>query len=340
MKTKKIILAFAMLVLSGTASARISFESLKFGGGAPEYEFESLGFNAGCGQVFCSFGRGINNRGDVVGWGGGGVFSVPEVGFMLEKNGNLTVIAYPGAPATRASGINEAGDIVGQYGPGGNANDHAFLRTRKGLYVNADFPGSTVSALWSINNRGQAVGNYTDEDGIHAYLRNRDGSVKSFDFPAGMAPPNTTILYTQFRGINDNGDIVGIYRVSGGEYPANEIHGFLLTRRHKRQAITPIDFPVGPRTDENLYITVPLGINNRGVITGGYLFFNAPPAPGIVQEHGFVRSQKGRYTTVDFPGAMVTEIYESTDDGVLVGGWVTFPAGGPPEANAFVATMD
>lgn len=313
MKIQSIIVLLALLLLNGAVSA--------------QYDFEPLNFNAGCGDPICSFGRGINNRGDVVGWGSGGVFPGAR-GFKLDKKGNLTIIEFPGSTLTQASGINDRGDIVGLYTDGGPP--HAFLRKKDGTYLNIDYPGSTLSTAWGINALGQAVGEYslpTDAPGVaHAYISNPDGSFESFDFPAGMVVSGT-LLYTRFRDINDKGEIVGYYRVTGGDY-AVELHGFLLD---KKRNIKPIDFPVGPQTSENFFATLVHGINNKGVISGGYYFADTTMGPPL--EHGFVRSKKGEFTTVNFPGARQTEIYKISENGGLVGGSQGFDL----EGNAFVA---
>lgn len=320
-KTRSIITLLAIILLSGTVYA--------------QFDFEPLNFNAGCSDPafnICSFGRGVNNRGDVVGWGSSGVLGGPgsEVGFLMDgKHGLVTILEYPGATKTRANGINDRGDIVGQY----NDSDglHAFLRDKHGTYSNIDIPGSTSTNAWGINARGQTVGGYSlpaDGPGVaHGFIRNPNGTYESYDFPAGMVASGT-LLYTRFRDINDKGEIVGIYRVTGGDFPAVEVHGFRLD---KKRRFTPIDFPVGPPTQgENFFVTVVLGINNRGIISGGYIFFNTATTP--FEEHGFVRSKKGAYSTVDYPGADSTEIYKSSESGMLVGG---FRVGS--ESNAFRA---
>ncbi|NNE68701.1 MAG: hypothetical protein HKN33_19215, partial [Pyrinomonadaceae bacterium] len=281
--------------------------------------------NAGCGAPTCSFGRGINDRGDVVGWGVGGIFPGGPKGFKLDKHGTLTVIGFPGATVTQANGINDNGEIVGLYLLGGPPQ--AYLRTKDGTYSNVDFPGSISSQAWGINSRGQIVGQYDDGSGTHAYLRNQDGTFQSFDFPAGMVASGT-LFYTRFRDINDKGEIVGYYRVTGGNFPVVEIHGFHLDQKGN---IHPIDFPVGPQTTENFYVTLVHGINNRGVISGGYIFADTTMGPPL--EHGFVRNKKGVFTTVDFPGARQTEIYKVSESGLIVGGAQDFML----ESNAFLS---
>src|SRR5262245_4074731 len=62
--------------------------------------------------------RGINARGDIVGfYGAGGVFRA----FLLQE-GIFTDIDHPGASATRPRSINPQGDIVGFYVAGGTTH--------------------------------------------------------------------------------------------------------------------------------------------------------------------------------------------------------------------------
>jgi hypothetical protein len=59
----------------------------------------------------------INNAGDIVG-------NSTSRGFLLDVNGNISTIEFPGAISTGASGINDQGVIVGNYSGGfGPARD-------------------------------------------------------------------------------------------------------------------------------------------------------------------------------------------------------------------------
>ena len=51
----------------------------------------------------------INNAGQVVGL-------CTDGGFVRDKNGNITILNFPGAANTLAYGINDTDDVVSQYG--------------------------------------------------------------------------------------------------------------------------------------------------------------------------------------------------------------------------------
>lgn len=61
--------------------------------------------------------------------------------------------------------------------------------------------------------------------------------------------------------------------------------------------------------------TQPIGITNKGVITGGYF-----DADG--NAHGFLLTKKGSYVTIDVPGALFLEAGRSNSAGYVVGDYV------------------
>jgi uncharacterized membrane protein len=73
-----------------------------------------------------------------------------------------------------------------------------------------------------------------------------------------------------------------------------------------------------PRPGVELY---PLGINNRGQISGEYVRVGDDGIPD--SESGFVRDQRGRTTVLDVPGAKGTEAVKVNDRGQVVGTFST-----------------
>ena len=67
-------------------------------------------------------------------------------------NFNLTKIDVPGKVDTVATGINDAGQIVGYFG-----FTHGFLDTG-GNFIQIDVPGASSMAAFGINDAGQIVG--------------------------------------------------------------------------------------------------------------------------------------------------------------------------------------
>jgi hypothetical protein len=108
-----------------------------------------------------------------------------------------------------ASGINNRGQVVGQYF-GHDFRFHGFLRRPGGELTVIDFPGVPHTVAKAINDRGQIVGNYLLELASAArsnrgFLRERDGTFIEIDFPGAR--------WTIPEGINNAGVIVGWYQI-------------------------------------------------------------------------------------------------------------------------------
>ncbi len=107
----------------------------------------------------------INNAGSVAGF-----FTRPggrTEGFVLAPGGQLSVLRFPRARATRATGINDAGEVVGDYQPGrASADTRGFTWTSARGFTTVDGPGGAVStAISGVNDAGDLVGYYTDREG-------------------------------------------------------------------------------------------------------------------------------------------------------------------------------
>jgi probable HAF family extracellular repeat protein len=125
---------------------------------------------------------------------------------------SYTTIDFPGAYSTGAYGINNSGQIVGQYFDLHLMTTRSFLDTA-GSFTTIDFPGARQTQASGINNAGSIVGEYVDQGGVfHGFLY-QAGSYTSLDYP------NATL--TQANGINDDNQISGIYRDA-----ASNPHGF------------------------------------------------------------------------------------------------------------------
>jgi probable HAF family extracellular repeat protein/YD repeat-containing protein len=99
-------------------------------------------------------------------------------------------------------------------------------------------------------------------------------------------------------------------RAGASTRPRTPIPGFLL----ERGRYSKFDAP------EAVVQTVPFGINNRGVIVGKHT-----DAAGV--DHGFRRDARGRFTTIDVPGAAATQLTKINDRGQIVGRYQTTPGG-------------
>jgi probable HAF family extracellular repeat protein len=158
---------------------------------------------------------------------------------------------FPEVRFTAASGINDAGVIVGVYGD--DRGEHGFVYAR-GAFRSFDvpFPGATGTTPQGINNRGQVVGTYRDALGsFHGFLYDR-GRFSALDVPLAME--------TSPSGINDRGEVVGIYceeLASGACRP----HGFHFHEGRFSALDAPFAGAIATRA---------FGINNDGQIVGDY----------------------------------------------------------------------
>ena len=159
-----------------------------------------------------------------------------------------TWVEFPGADQTVIRGINDAGDVVGEY-EGSNGLRRGFARFG-GSFVTIDVPLATGSRARGINNHDEIVGHWEDAGGLrHAFTRDDNGVFTTFDYPGAVE--------TLLGDINDIGEIVGTYFDSGGTP-----HGFLMTAPLVQ--FVPFDVPGSSGT-------LATGINEAGWLTGEYV---------------------------------------------------------------------
>jgi hypothetical protein len=154
---------------------------------------------------------GVNNNGVAVG------FYNDAVGHSHAYEVNqathvYTAIKIPGAVSAVATGINNAGDIVG------TATDSAKVTTswllKNGHLTTFQFPGGSDTQAFGINSTDHIVGSYLDGQGVqHGFVLSNPLGPKSswqkIDDPNGIGS-------TVVNGINAAGDLVGFYTDSTG----------------------------------------------------------------------------------------------------------------------------
>jgi hypothetical protein len=210
---------------------------------------------------------GINNAGVIVGeygteWMG------PSHGFSL-ADGVYTPIDYPGSLETLALAINNKGVIIGTYRDGnawyGYSLDGGVFTTLDYIGYGINDAGTIVSssaicslsadlcASWNypgeplgINNAGAIVG-ANENEGFSLI----DGTYTLLDYSAGITPA-PMIWWTQARGINNAGTIVG-----WADDTLYGHHGFSMYKGIYTRVVYP-----------PMYWTVALGINDVGAIVG------------------------------------------------------------------------
>jgi probable HAF family extracellular repeat protein len=168
-----------------------------------------LGFlhNSGVG---CCGHLGINDADQVA----GELFIPPDrhLGFVHGLGTDtLTSLDVPGSLNTTASGINDAGQVVGSY-MDGSLGVHGFVYSA-GTFTTVDVPGRTDAVVNDINDVGQMVGFSGDQ----GWFRDTDGS-----FTTLMVPGS---ILTAAGGINNAGQIVGSFAEGEGR----NFHGFFYS---------------------------------------------------------------------------------------------------------------
>ncbi len=242
--------------------------------------------------------NGINNNGDIVGFGGtapqlvnfvrtaGGAFTTLNVngdplananainnagevvgtsngaGFTL-TNAFRTFTALPSVTATTTSevalGINDRGTIVGQYADSATGTTPGFVYANGSFTALTPVAGATVTNAQGINNNGLVVG-FDSTDGVHShgFTYNTVSGV----YATLPDPSVANLVFTQFLGINDGNQTVGYYQTTDGSQ-----HGFLFDLRTQRY--TYLDHPFAATT--GVSITQIVGITNSGTIAGFYV---------------------------------------------------------------------
>ena len=108
---------------------------------------------------------GINNRGDIAGFG---MSNGQTVAYLLRRGGHVTILSVPGSSMTQALGVNDNDEVVGVYqvGSGDSAMTHGFTWTPWGGFQTVDDPhGIGATTINGVNDRGELVGFYTDAAG-------------------------------------------------------------------------------------------------------------------------------------------------------------------------------
>ena len=186
----------------------------------------------------------VNDHGQAV-----GAFTDGDTGilhsFILNRHGEFSMLPdVPDAVLTEATGINNAGEIVGFYRDA-SFTPHGFI-LRRGVFTPYDYPGGSRTLLARINDRGQIIGIRLDPDGHRRSFVLQNGLTTTIDVPGSRN--------TRVGGINNRGEIVGYY--DDAEMVS---HGFLF----RNGAYTTLDFPGASDT-------ALLDINDSGVISGTY----------------------------------------------------------------------
>lgn len=220
----------------------------------------------------------------------------------------FNTIDVPGAGYTIMSGINSAGDVVGNYGQDTNQDAHGFLY-RDSAFHNFDYPSENFTVPTAINDSGLIVG-YAARAPFFGFLY--DGANFTL-IKDGLN--NATATF----GINNSGEIVGgtgtIYTTTGfkmrngvfkplnvpGEYTYiygsginnlrtivgwTESDGFIC----RLNSCRILDYPGAGQTKA-------LGINDVGIVVGWYSSSSCTCA---------FAAKNGKFVSFGYPGAVTT----------------------------------
>lgn len=216
--------------------------------------------------------------------------------------GNYTYVSLDSTAGhggtTRAWSINNLGQVVGQSSEAG----YGFLYSG-GVYTFIPGPNGENSGAVGINDAGQILGGYANGyGGAYGFVKTGD-NYTIIDVPNSNKNAGTIVT-----GINNHGTVIGNYSTQpGGSYDA----GFL----ESNGVYTTLQFPGGPNFLNAWYS----GVNDAGQVVGTYdetVFIG--PSQSYVAEHGFFLSG-GVYTTLDVPGATLTEATGINNVGQITG---------------------
>jgi hypothetical protein len=198
--------------------------------------------------------RGINSNRTACGYySNTGLFH----GFFLSGNTYMT-FDVPGATNTVISGINDAGDFVGEFTTA--TTPFVAYSDIGGTIATINVSGATSSTAFAININNEIVGEYADSGSVlHGFYQASNGALT---FP--LDPPGATATFP--FGINSRSMIVGRFVDS-----SSVAHGFLLKLPNR---YTQYDYPGAVFTSLN-------GVNTEGFVCGRY-----DDGSGIL--HGFV----------------------------------------------------
>jgi len=221
----------------------------------------------------------------------------------------------PGSTSAYPFGIDIARVVTGFYLDAGNVS-HGFA-WRNGTLHTLDNPGSSDTALQSVNNGLGAIGYYGDNTASHA-------AIYSFANGAWTTLPDIPNMPNNLGwGINRSGAAVGYAGGGNNGFGYNPTNPAAWVWDPSSQSYSFFAVPGAPQ-----YSTYADGINNKGQIMGNYFDTN-----GVA--HGFLKEGES-YTTIDVPGATSTYAYSINNSGTLAGLWFNLSGW----AEGFVRTSD
>jgi uncharacterized membrane protein len=225
-----------------------------------------------------------------------------EYGFYSRAGISFNTFVVPGSSSTIASGVNNAGKIVGSYFTVSSNVWHGF-ENAAGRPITIDYPGAQQTFPTGINNQDQIVGSYVPQS------EPVTGFVLSKGHFATLSVEGAS--ETLPAAINDSSAVVGWWDTAVYAYPFIYIDGNYTL----------------PTTPPTAQLTLFTGINNQGEIAGYYLETDS----AVFKSFIFVN---GIYNIVAIPNARWVRLGGINDHGDITGTIMT-SAGEQP---AFLGT--
>lgn len=253
---------------------------------APTFAFTSL--EAPAARATTVFG--INSNGDRV---GSFVDATGITRGFLMRGDSFIAITYPDAGRTIARGINDAGEIVGNWARPGDAGviSFGFRRSPTGQLQPITFAGYKHVIPQRILGDGTILGCAHQDDLMASMI----------GITTGTRVSTTTTFASMHNGATpDLKRIVGLYT----KMPEDRQEGYII----ENGVLKPL-VPPGGTLAANAW-----DINPRGESVGWF-----QDAAGV---HGFIHASTYGYVTIDYPGATVTRAFGINGNGDVVGAYV------------------
>jgi probable HAF family extracellular repeat protein len=204
----------------------------------------------------------------------------------------FTTIDFPGASFTQVMG-NAANLAVGNFSftPSSGLTPFTF---KGGAYKILTVPGSVSARIFSVNSKGQIVGEFEEASGVRHGFIDTAGTFVNVDFPGSVDNSVTDI--------NTSGDVVGTWGDEASVHDIGREHGFI----QQQGAFTSIDFP-------GASLTAAMGINTSGDVVG--IFSDASDGTS-----GFLL-KNGVFTRLNVPLATSTFAVGVNDAGQVSGSY-------------------
>ncbi len=206
---------------------------------------------------------------------------------------NKTVVVS-GSAGTSPNGANKFDTVVGEYLDSASFKVHGF-RWNNGNIMKFLFPNANSTIFWGNNDLGAIAGSYS-ASATHGFILFQ-GKTFAVDFPNAAE--------TEAMGINNSGVIVGTYFMNT---TFTNAAGFYKNSSGYHKLVIP-----------GATATFARAISNTGVIAGFFI-------DSAGNNHGFTFAS-GVFKTINFPGAISTEVHGINKFGTLVGLYRTSPTG-------------